>query len=873
MRRMAAHLQRDVGTGLAIVGEAGVGKTRLAEELIRSVAERGRAVERIVGSPAGASIPFAALAHRIAVPTGSSEPGQLMARLLGWFAEHATPSGPLVLVVDDAHHLDEHTASLVQQALAHDLASVVLTKRPGEPRPWHVEQLMNDERVERVELGPLSEQETRELAAMFLDGPVHPLTASELWRQSRGNPLVVRELLLAGQEAETLVRTDGLWRSIGPLAPSGRLVDLVEARLGRLGDGQRAVLEALAVASSLELSFVQGLAPAAAIEDLEERRVVEVERAGNRHLVRLAHPIYGEVVGARLPRTRARRIMLDLADRLAAAGTRRAEDMVRLALWQLEGGATPDAPLLLAAANEALGVFDQPLAERFARAAARDGQAGVTALVLLGRALAGQQRVDEADDAFRQAANRATGDEAVARVALARSNLLYFRAGRIVEAAEILTEALGRVDDRDWRDEINALLTLFQAAAGELRAVAAAGRAMAERHDARPRAVVHTLLFSSVANVMLGRLAEAQEQVRLGLRLAPEVRDDLPLSGEMLQINGVMAAAYGGRLAEAVERGNAGHRAAVETGASEVAAMWAMNLAECQVLTGDIAGALDMMLASLTLLRERDPFSVHGIAASIASMCATWLGRLDLAVALHGEVVDQGLARDVRSRIQHERATAWVTWLREGPSSAAELAIDAGRRALTDTHVVWAAWLFHDAVRLGVADQPADRLGLLAQRIEGDLVPTMALHARALASNDGVALERAASAFERLGSPLFAAEAAAHARQAYLRQGRERLASVAGARASLLAAQSPGVRTPPLSDATPVALTPRELEIARIAAEGRSSREVAARLGISVRTVDNHLGAIYDKLGVTGRAELPRVLGISSLTTVADAAG
>ena len=55
-------------------------------------------------------------------------------------------------------------------------------------------------------------------------------------------------------------------------------------------------------------------------------------------------------------------------------------------------------------------------------------------------------------------------------------------------------------------------------------------------------------------------------------------------------------------------------------------------------------------------------------------------------------------------------------------------------------------------------------------------------------------------------------------------------------------------------------LTPREREIALLAAAGSSSREIADRLVVSVRTVDNHLQNAYRKLGVTRRQDLPRVL-------------
>jgi DNA-binding CsgD family transcriptional regulator len=53
-------------------------------------------------------------------------------------------------------------------------------------------------------------------------------------------------------------------------------------------------------------------------------------------------------------------------------------------------------------------------------------------------------------------------------------------------------------------------------------------------------------------------------------------------------------------------------------------------------------------------------------------------------------------------------------------------------------------------------------------------------------------------------------------------------------------------------------LTPREVELAKLASRGLSNREIADRLGIAVRTVDNHLHQAYSKLGIGGRGELGR---------------
>jgi RNA polymerase sigma factor (sigma-70 family) len=58
-------------------------------------------------------------------------------------------------------------------------------------------------------------------------------------------------------------------------------------------------------------------------------------------------------------------------------------------------------------------------------------------------------------------------------------------------------------------------------------------------------------------------------------------------------------------------------------------------------------------------------------------------------------------------------------------------------------------------------------------------------------------------------------------------------------------------------------LTPREREIALLAAAEMSSRQIADRLVVSVRTVDNHLQRAYRKLGITRREELSRVLTVT----------
>jgi DNA-binding NarL/FixJ family response regulator len=53
----------------------------------------------------------------------------------------------------------------------------------------------------------------------------------------------------------------------------------------------------------------------------------------------------------------------------------------------------------------------------------------------------------------------------------------------------------------------------------------------------------------------------------------------------------------------------------------------------------------------------------------------------------------------------------------------------------------------------------------------------------------------------------------------------------------------------------PAGLTPRELEVLRLVATGKSSKAIAQELYLSVKTVDRHLSNIFTKLGVASRAE------------------
>jgi hypothetical protein len=126
------------------------------------------------------------------------------------------------------------------------------------------------------------------------------------------------------------------------------------------------------------------------LEQLESAGHIVVGNSGDDVVVRPAHPLFGDVVRSSLPELRRRRLMQALANLLEHQGAASRDDIIRLALWRLDGGGAATPELLLVAARQAHLAFDGTTAERLARAAwAADRgfeAAQVLADVLLARA-------------------------------------------------------------------------------------------------------------------------------------------------------------------------------------------------------------------------------------------------------------------------------------------------------------------------------------------------------------------------------------------------------------------------------------------------------------------------------------------------------
>ena len=204
---------------------------------------------------------------------------------------------------------------------------------------------------------------------------------------------------------------------------------------------------------------------------------------------------------------------------------------------------------------------------------------------------------------------------------------------------------------------------------------------------------------------------------------------------------------------------------------------------------------------------------------------------------------------------------AWTAVVTGDTRRGRELLLAAADRAAVSGCRAPEAWLRHEVARLGDAPSVVDRLEELAAVCEGALIQAYGFHARAAVRQDPEQLEEASRRFEATGALLLAAEAATSAGLAYQRARTQKAATANFARAAALAAGCEGARTPALVTTTGVVpLTTREREIGLLAAEGATSRDIAGRLYLSVRTVENHLQRTYTKLGVGTRAELAAAL-------------
>lgn len=317
-----------------------------------------------------------------------------------------------------------------------------------------------------------------------------------------------------------------------------------------------------------------------------------------------------------------------------------------------------------------------------------------------------------------------------------------------------------------------------------------------------------------------------------------------------------------GRLEDAVVTAKEGYAVAVAAYSATSQAVSAWGCGRVALTQGTIATAARWFREGAAVDREvglpgRRRWSPIGLV-----FAAALAGDVASAQAALQEVESAPASPDRFLETDRARAHAWLDVARGDLGGARERLVAAGEAAAATGQWTLEAAALHDAARLGGARDVLSRIAELAQLVEGALMRARLRHVAALAEGNGDELEHVGDEFESMGAWLLAAESQAHAARSFRRDLDTRRAARCEHRAADLAARCEGAHTPALTiGAGPAALTARERDVAALAAAGVSSRAIAERLVLSVRTVDNHLERVYRKLGVRSRGELSAALG------------
>jgi DNA-binding CsgD family transcriptional regulator len=895
IRRALATARLGVSQTLAVTGEPGVGKTALLDAALTDLGEMR--VLRATGLEAERRVPFAGLLQLLRpalellealpapqsaalagalgiapVDSGGGDRFMIGAAVLGLLSRYAE-QGAVVVAIDDLQWLDLPSAEAVLFAarrLAADPIAVLLAARSPD-----ADRLLTGLPVLR--LTGLDEKASAALAARRVGHAVPTGLLEPLLTRAAGNPLALLEL--AGADLEALA-TD-------PAELPTRVPDTVAAafarRLDELTDDCRTVvLVAAMCGGDLSLTTHASAALGVRIERLaeaEDAGLVSV-RAGQ---IVFRHPLVRAAAYSEAGAKERRAAHAAVADALPDTDVDRRAWHLAEAVW------LPDASVadLLEAAGErartrlaysvASGAFERAArlspepalrTTRLLKAAELAWAAGLTerALGLLD------------SHAREEVTQRARVRELALRGAIAA------RTGRPRDAREMLIAAADLSDDPSEQCVLiaDAVHASFYLAGGP--AAHELGRRLAalapQVTDAKAQAL--GLIATGMAQIMAGRQGGAEDLRRAVpiIRATPELHADPErLSCVMLVPlflrDATDAAALGGFVDEV--RGQAGIGAlpavlfhvarnqATTSAWAEAEANYAESVRLAEE-TGQVTEKL-MSLAGLCWLQSRRGHedACRAAAASVLAdpttrhlpMAESWvrfaLGDLELSLGEPARAIEQfHLLQSLMQR--HELADVDLSpgpelveaSLRLGDRSAADAAATAYERAAQAKDQPWALARAARARALVTGDESAEQCFEQAMALHAGTLDRFEAARTQLAYGEW--LRRAArrvDAREQLRGALADFEDLGASRWA------ERAAAELAATGETLQPRDTDLRS---------SLTPQELQVSLLLVEGRTTREAAAALFLSPKTVEYHLRKVYTKLAIGSRAELAEVL-------------
>ncbi len=832
--------------GLVLVGQAGVGKTTLARAATATVPS----IRWAACTESSKVIPLGAFAPWVTV-TAARDP----VALLRSAREALIERRDTVLGVDDAHLLDQLSATLLHQIAVEGSGRIIATVRSGEAVPDAVTSLWKDGLLDRLELPPFTKLQCTSLVEKVLRGTVEGLSADVMWSSSGGNPLFLRHLVEGALAAGALTEVNGVWQLRGHAAVSSGMAALLEARLDRAGSQALSALKVLALYEPLDLDTLCALVGEEAVDAGEVQGLIRVGQDGRQVNARISHPLFGDVIRHRIGTASTRRLRGRIIDVLASREPDSAASRIRLAELYVGSDRVVDDALLVDAGKDALLLANLEVAERFARLAF-DRTGDLRAAGLLSRALLWQGRAAEADDVLAQFDPAALDESQLVLWGVPRLSILFWSMGDVQRAHRVL-EVLGRrVTTAALRATVRAVGAAMAVHENRIDEGLGAARAVIDDPDAPETAIEFAALTMGSALPAAGRGASFEA-------IAALCRPDLtPTDGMirfMIRHGLVVARVYTGELDAADE---AVAQCARFSSCGQFVG-WAITkiMAGCvEVYRGCFPDAVSSLEQALAALNAENSMPWRLIARLLLVRAYAALGETKRAERVLDETDEHLGPHMALHQPQALIAKAWLVAARGGERTAIDLARAAANLAHRSGQRAVEAEALHDAARFGDR-MTATRLLALSRVVDGGVVNLHARHAAALAGGHADQLDAVGRDYQDAGLLLSAADSAAQAATLHDLDGRRRLGAESVACALKLAAECGGAVTPAIrSAARPLPLSSREHEVAVLVAEGLTNREVADRLTVSVRTVENHIYRACAKLDLCDRENLAAVV-------------
>lgn len=818
-----------------------MGKSHLLEEVRSAVAEHGSMPVVVRGTAGGREIPLGAFASIVAgmgaLPDGLSPVMALIRHLSG--ARRRT-----CLLVDNVDRLDAASLFVVTHCARDARLPVVMTVRELDLLPEAVRELYDEGVVEVTELAPLAADEIVALGEALLDGVLTPRAAGILVEHSDGNPLYARELVAGSRHSRALEASSHGWDFATPPQATARLAQLVGTAFEGLDASLTDLAGVIAVADGM---------PADALEPEQVRALMRrglVAEADG--VVRLSHPLYDEALLARTPppaldahRARAFDLLTDQGSPIDEAARARWVDL------GLAAGKAVPAHAVVAEARRAQRLMEHDRAWRLATHVLDSAPENADALALAGAAASARADLEVAENLLQRAIEASSDDESRGTAARSLAHHYAVRRHEPLRGASVLMEELAAAHDPMVRTRLEHDLLQWQMVGGAL------GQMPPAMEDSGDAAYTHHLAVTLMVSLIMGPLTQAESTSRTLDAVMPRHQDEVPTGAAIARLGRFMLIAYSGDIVAA--RQMALRFLRPDDASPEMRGAWEYSLGMIELLSGSATRTLELARDAVTHLRWRDPLGLLPAALALSEAAHTACGDVAGASSFARQIPEPMLA-DPKVAMLRAWAAAWSERAAGRRGIAATILVEAAHGLLAVKHVFLAGMLAHCATRAGHPERALPVLEAAAAEA-GGVVDLFVAHARALADKDAEGLAVHLDTCAALGMMAGAVDAMAWQAATARRRGDVMAARRWEWRAQQSLDEHPGMALW-LHDAQEgELLSARERQVALLAAERLSSREIAQQLGITPKTVANQLGAVYRKLGVSGRAELREVLG------------